>query len=1080
MLLKRNHNLLSPTVAFCPLFVTMLAILTRACSAGEPAEDPWDDFGVVMSQGEEEAGGSTFARGGASLRLTPRPDTVRGVRMPSLSLNGAWKFLSNPPKGLPDLSQDVAATWPTVEVPGDYRMQGYGAARAVYFRTFEAPGDWQGHRVKLRCDEISSDATVWINGVRVGRHVGHFVAFELDVTEQVRFDRPNTLAIFVKKDSIARSMSGYALHVGGGITRKIELFCVPSINVSRMHATPTFDENYEHASVDVDVELASEPPSDIQKVELHFALTDPAGKPAAFKPGESTPVAIPAGKRVRKRIELEVRSPLHWEAEHPHLYRLSLSLKAGDRHLETVSRRIGFRQVEIRQNELLVNGKPVKLRGVNRHEAHPLRGRSLTPELSRQDAELFKAANCNFVRTSHYPPSEEFIEACDELGLYVEEEAPFCFFNPDDRKELDADTTTRYVVYANLKMVERDLTHPSVIIWSIGNESKWGAHFEAAARAVARLDPSRPRTFMWFPRNAEVLTVAAEHYPTPESVQRVDSDRPKLFSEYCHLPAYVPREMYTDPSVDDAWGRLLEMTWENLYATRGALGGAVWCGVDDVFHVPPAAGESAYRVLGVAAWGVLDGWRRPKPEYWHLLKCYSPLRVLKSRLDAPRPGQALRIPVENRHDFTNLSELKIDWEIGDESGVVTADVAPRSRGEVLVGAAGVADGAVLHLRARDARGRLVDEYQLPIGGASQETRETPRHPTAWKLRATSESFIAESGQVCFRIDRKTGKIAEATVGRRRVLTGGPDFACVPTFSKAQQRAMKGQDPRSTPVYGSHWKADSVSAEQKEGEVRMAWTGSCDEAGVDGSYRFCVTGEVIIEYRVVPGRGIIGKEDLVWVGKAGQPTTSGRFLALVQFREDGTALVKGKRPNEEPVAVPAEQIAAVPRQLGMMLHLPRAVDTLTWRRRSQWSAYPDGHIGRPTGTARAYLPDRDTRETLGQRPDEPWSLAACELGTRDFRSTKANVYRASLKGPEGYGVELISDGNQSARAFLGKEGVRWLIADIHNPASETFMAGYFDRLRRPVPLGRPLSGSIRLRFVGPADASAPADALKGSP
>jgi hypothetical protein len=914
---------------------------------------------------------------------------------------------------------------------------------------------------------VSSAAAVWLNGEEVGRHVGHFIAFERDVTQHVRFGGQNTLAILAKQNSIARSVSGYAVHVGGGITRKIEMFCVPSTNVAMMHATPTFDESYEHAVLNVEVEIANEGSLDVDRAELRFELTDPEGRAAVFEPRRSGPFSVAVAEPARQQIRLAVTSPQHWEAEHPRLYRLNASLWIDGRCLETVSRRIGFRQIEIRGNELHVNGKPVKLRGTDRHEAHPQRGRSLTPQLSRQDAELFKAANCNFVRTSHYPPCEEFIEACDELGLYVEEEAPFCFFNSGNQQGMKQDDVTRYVVYANLKMVERDLTHPSVLIWSIGNESSWAPHFEAAAQAVARRDPSRPRTFMWFHPEADELTVAAEHYPTPESVEQVDRDRPKLFSEYCHLPAYVPHEMYTDPAVDDEWGRLLEATWENLYPTRGALGGAVWCGVDDVFHVPPSGKNGSYSVRGVAAWGVLDGWRRPKPEYWHMLKCYSPLHLLEVKVDLPPAGKPVRVAVENRYDFTNLSELEIAWRIGNRSGMAVADVAPRSRGDVLIPCGEVAEGESLHLWAHDALGRLVDEYELPIGDGPMRNVRPSTSTVVWNMRQTDTEVVVQAGDATCTIDRATAQITKALVKDHPVLIGGPCLAFVPTFSKIQQRAMKGEQPRPTPVHGSSWTADTVTARQVGSEVEVGWSGSCDGARGEGTFRFAADGDVEIHYQVALDPEMIGKEDLVRVGGDGLSHMGGKYLALVQFRDDGTALVTGKQPNEKPLSVPAQQVAAVPRQLGMLFNLPLSVDTLRWDRRGQWSVYPDHHVGRPIGTARAFLPERDTHESLGERPDWPWSLAACELGTRDFRSTKANIFRATLIDSQGYGVEVISDGTQNARAFVQDGRVNWLIAQINNPPSETFMAGYFDRLRTAVPLGKPISGSIHLRFCNPS-------------
>ncbi|MCK7524026.1 MAG: hypothetical protein MZV64_43560 [Ignavibacteriales bacterium] len=170
-----------------------------------------------------------------------------------------------------------------------------------------------------------------------------------------------------------------------------------------------------------------------------------------------------------------------WDAEHPNLHTLTLVLRAGDRRLETVVRRVGFREIEIAGTRLFVNGRPVKLRGVNRHEVHPLRGRSLTPELWRRDAELFRAANMNYIRTSHYPPAEEFLDACDEKGLFVECEAPLVWVqhganetwkteNPQDPKYLPA------IRQAVAETVAFNRLHPSILFWSLANESGWSPH----------------------------------------------------------------------------------------------------------------------------------------------------------------------------------------------------------------------------------------------------------------------------------------------------------------------------------------------------------------------------------------------------------------------------------------------------------------------------------------------------------------------------------------------------------------------------------------------------------------------------
>ena len=626
------------------------------------------------------------------------------------------------------------------------------------------------------------------------------------------------------------------------------------------------------------------------------------------------------------------------------------------------------------------------------------------------------------------------------------------------------DAVIRYAVYANLKMVQRDLSHPSVVLWSIGNESKWGPPFEAAAQAVARADPTRPRTFMWFERKAESLTVAAEHYPGPDGVTRVERERPTLFSEYCHLPAYAPHEMYTDPGVEDQWGSLLAKTWANLHATPGALGGAIWCGIDDVFHVPPADNGGDHAVRGVAAWGLLDGWRRTKPEYWHTKKVYSPVRLMVSSVEASRPGEPIRIPVANRYDFTNLKDLKIEWQCGDARGTVIADVPPQSEGEILVESVKLTPGDSLRLCIRDDRGRIVDEYALPTASQAKATSGAAA-PVTWTLESSSDAFTVRSQHVVVQIDRRTGKIVEGRVDAQRVLQGGPHLAFVPTFSKHQQRAMKNQAPRPTPLYGSDWRADRVTAQDSGDSIEIRFRGRYKEARLEGTYEFLPSGEMTVRYRVMLNRSILQQDDLVEVAMPDGEGSRRTLLAFSGFQDDQTVLVRGKKPDEKPVAASAESLAAVPRQLGVRFELPESVDLLTWERNAEWSVYPEDHIGRPRGAARAFPPDQNTREMLGQRPDWPWSLSACPLGTRDFRSTKHSIHRASLTNSAGFGVEVVSDGSQHSRCYVHDDRVQWLIADLDNGPSETFMANYFDSRRESVPLNRYFSGIVRLRFLG---------------
>ena len=622
-------------------------------------------------------------------RLTPRPACF--TNDPSVDLTGTWRFHPAPPKKFWVGTEAQGEGWADIAVPGEWVMQGFTVekdAAAAYWRTFDIPAAWQGQRIKLRCDGVFSDATVWVNGQEAGHHEGGFTPFELDVTPCVVFNAANRIALAVKNESVAdtlASASQYATHPLGGITRKIGLFAVPDQHLATLNFTTTFDAACKDALLHVKAEIVNEGAAASPATELAITLNDPKPQPVTLPIGAVTLPAMAAGASHTLSLDIPVAAPLKWDAEHPNLYTVVCTLAQGGKTVETVQRRIGFRQVEVRGSELYVNNQPVKLHGVCRHETHPTRGRSLTPELWRQDADLFRKANVNYIRTSHYPPAEEFIEACDELGLFVEEEAPICWAghgaNAIWKTWKDDDEKFRsIIVRETLEMVARDYNHPSVIIWSLANESLWNAHFQHSLDAVKAADPSRPASFhdqAWGPYNNQhnQADIAVFHYPTPEQADKPDDrGRPMLFGEYCHLNAYNRREIVTDPGVRDAWGQAIASMYDKMYAAKGCLGGAIWSGIDDIFLLPDG------KAVGYGSWGPIDGWRRKKPEYWHMKKAYSPIRILDTTLAASASGVPLTVKVENRYDFTNLKELRIEWHLGKESGFVHPDIPPRKHG----------------------------------------------------------------------------------------------------------------------------------------------------------------------------------------------------------------------------------------------------------------------------------------------------------------------------------------------------------------------------------------------------------------
>jgi hypothetical protein len=407
--------------------------------------------------------------------LTPRPATVPGVAAPLLSLNGTWEFV--PAAG-------VAAR--PIEVPGEWAMQGFevpAGGFATCARHVDVPADWRGMTVKLRFDAVHAVCDVLVNGQAVGGHEGGFVPFELDVTKAIRPGR-NEVVVRVQSESVADSVaciSQYAAHQVGGIIRKVALYCVPAAHVSRQWHETTVTGRNARVVVHTDLDTGAT----TGRFVVAHRLLDPSGRSVATSEGPSPMV---------------VRGARLWTSETPDLYTLETTLSAGGRPVQTLRERVGLREVRVEGNRLLVNGHPVKLLGVNRHEVHPIRGRSLTPELCRKDAELFRAANVNIVRTSHYPPSEEFLDACDELGIFVESEAAICWvmhgaspiwktWNHLDPKFFP------YLLRATLDNIAANRNHPSVLIWSLGNESMWTALFAKVLEVAKKDDPTRPFTF---------------------------------------------------------------------------------------------------------------------------------------------------------------------------------------------------------------------------------------------------------------------------------------------------------------------------------------------------------------------------------------------------------------------------------------------------------------------------------------------------------------------------------------------------------------------------------------------------------
>ncbi len=968
-------------------------------------------------------GRAAEAPAGIVAPYTPKPAEVAGIEAPVLSLNGTWSFHPAPPKGFEKLTETDAKGWSPIEVPGDWTMQGRAVkpwTAAGYVRTLIVPADWKGARIILRSDGVQSLATFWVNGKPAGSHEGGFTAFELDVTELCRPGRANTIAAAVQNESTADILASgtqYASYQFGGLTRKIALIAVPKLHIADVDVVTDVGEDGRTATFRIEASLANDGVEIREGVAVDLVLSDPSGRIVQRQTLESKPPAPGATARLLFTGTLE--GAALWESEHPNLHTLVLGLRAGGRKRETVVRRIGFREIEITGTRLFVNGRPVKLRGINRHEVHPLRGRSLTPELWRKDAELFRAANINYIRTSHYPPAEEFLDACDELGLFVECEAPLVWVQhgANETWKTEDPRDPKYLLPIKRAVAETiafNRHHPSIIIWSLANESGWSHHFAAANAMAKAMDPSRPRTFHdqayggYNNRGSEEMPIANFHYPGPHGPDLAVSlrlPRPLYYGEYCHLNCYNRAELAADPGVRDEYGRGFERMWEKIFGSKDVIGGAIWSGIDDVFLLPSG------QATGYGEWGPIDGWRREKPEYWHIKKSYSPVRIGPDKVAAPAPGEPIVLAIENRHDFTDLRECRIDWRIGGETGRSAVELPPRRTAILRIRPASTeVAGKVLRIDVTSPRGFLVDSENIAIGEVVPTPppfRTLAAQKSRLELKEDTTTFTVSGDGFSWTFDRMTGTVRRAEVRGVPVLVGGPALMILPQTSGPCVPDFRADvEPFNSVCSG--WAAKSVTASKDDGAVTLTVKGATSEA--QGGYSVRIDGEGRAEYS---------------------------YEFKVRARTD-------------------------PRQYGLVVYLPRSFDTLSWSRRGQWTSYPENHIGRPLGTAKALSPGREP--DFRKPPSWDWKDDQNGLGSNDFRSTKANVLWAVLSGPGGEGGMLVSDGRHASRAFLDGEHVGWLIADFSTGGGDIFFAPHHKMDDHPLEAGDTIQGSFVLSLV----------------
>ncbi len=805
----------------------------------------------------------------------PTPDSTAWT----LSLDGDWRFSLAPnpdavPAGWADPSYPDDA-WGTITLPGSWSLQGYDKPHytnvimpfdqlpplapaanptGLHRRTFNLPQDWVGRRTVLRVGSAESYLAVYVNGREVGFSKDSRLPAEFDITALVR-EGINLLALLVVRYSDSSYIEDQDQWWLGGIHRSVTLASTPSAWIADLDARPELPAGYfdgppamdpsakdpptmdrsARVKVVVGVGFGADPvretsPSDrASGYRVTLKLFDPQG--AELNP-QAEPLQVNAVYQAgawEVRTEIPVGEPQLWSAETPELYTLRATLYAPDgRELETRTCRIGFRSVIVRDRKLLINGRRVLIKGVNRHEHDERTGKAISWESMIQDIQLLKRHNFNAVRTSHYPDDDQWYDLCDEYGLYVVDEANIeshGFYDQLCREPRYLAAFTDRVS----RMAQRDKNHPSVIVWSLGNESGYGPNHDAAAAWLRAFDPTRPLHYEgacrpeWTQgphpldtagRGKQATDIVSTMYPTVAFLEEwdriTDDDRPFIMCEFSH-------------AMGNSNGSLADY-WDLVETGRGLQGGFIWEWMDHGILVGPGGAETptcreapgangkAWRYggdfgdfpsdLDFIADGLVFPDRTLKPVMAECAFLFRPVRAYPAlpgtrharavRNDSSPPASAGarwgRIFVENCFDFSDLSGLTLSWTLVSGDTRRDADGGVVARGDAAlpaiapdgIEAVGLglpesgAEAAALRRALAEGECVLNLEFRLKEGTAWADAG----HLVAWDQLPLSPApaWGAASG-------RRTTPVAAAAGGRARAAGGiaAPPPALAPAF-----------------------------------------------------------------------------------------------------------------------------------------------------------------------------------------------------------------------------------------------------------------------------------------------------------
>ena len=919
---------------------------------------------------------------------------IEGVSNPIINLNGTWKINTHPPDDFWKLTI-LNNEWKDIQVPGECMMQGFPIKHDqpfVYKKNIEIPNDFNDKNIILQFDGIYSYARVWINGNFIRDHSGGFTRWECDITPYAIPGKTAILTVEVtdRANEISYA-SGYAKHQIGGILRSVRLIALPVNYPEEITINTDFDENYDHASLIISGRIKRQSENSIISLELF----DMAKEKIILDN-----VSISLNNNQTFQITNQIKHPNKWDAEHPNLYELRISFSENDKMLWKKVYKVGFREITITGNKLLVNGKEVKLRGACRHDIHPLLGRVSTPEFELNDVILAKEANMNFIRTSHYPPTDNFLQLCDEYGLYVEDETAVCFVGSHRTEEYfpgatenSPDFTEKYL--SQLKeMINNHKNHPSIIMWSIGNENSYGTNFKKSYEWVKENDNTRPVIFSYpgkVPDEISSYDILSMHYPGisgnmnqygKETNVFGYEQMPVIFDEWAHVACYNNFTVMEDPNIRDFWGRSLDMMWQKTFDADGGLGGAIWGMIDETFMLPDSLpgfnkwwakidenvipAEYSGNTIGYGEWGIVDTWRRKKPEFWNTKKAYSPVKLMQTEFKGFTDSSSVSLPVYNRFDHTNIREMVIQVSYNNQTRILDSpDIEPHTKGTLLIPMEEWDPEKKVVIEFFTIHKELVDKYILHLASEDKLENETKPEGIIHIEEDNDRITITNGKKTTMIIDKSTGLIDGVQSTSGNYTFKGPHIN-LRTKGKSVIYSF-----HQINEYGKNWQLQDFSYKHMGQYVILKTTGKYNN-------------QIPVEFEI-------------------SIYPDGKLKVWYQVEK-----------------IPTEDI----RELGIQFELEDVFNTLSWNRNAYWSYYPDDHLSATKGTTALYPEELKMYRT---EPVKTWNFdsksfyyegteneKAKDLLTHIAKSTKENIWQYSLEINRQEVLSVLGMGSISCR------------------------------------------------------------------